>query len=102
MGSGNGEAYPEWKSRSGARIVLALYRAANDAFSADDLVSLLPTCPAIASILVEIEATVSDTRNFAAAIQRENEESQGITVMPRRPERDRVRLPDGRGKVAAI
>ena len=102
MGSGNGEAYPEWKSRSGARIVLALYRAANDAFSADDLVSLLPTCPAIASILVEIEATVSDTRNLAVAIQREKEEAHGITVMPRRPERDRVRLPDGRGKVAAI
>src|SRR6202162_2979869 len=35
--------------------VLALYRAANDAFSADDLVALLPMCPAIASILGDME-----------------------------------------------
>ena len=55
--------------------VLALYRAGNDAFSADDLAALLPMCPAIASILAELEALESDTRNLAASIQRENEEA---------------------------
>ena len=62
----------------GGRIsgVLALYRSANDAFSAEDLVALLPLCPAIASILVELDALASDTRNLAASIQRENEEAR--------------------------
>jgi putative nucleotidyltransferase with HDIG domain len=57
--------------------VVALYRSANDAFTADDLVSLLPMCPAIASILAEIEAMASDTCNLAVSIQRENEEALG-------------------------
>jgi putative nucleotidyltransferase with HDIG domain len=52
--------------------VLALYRAGNDAFSSDDLAALAPVCPAIASILVEMEALNSDTRNLALAIQDEN------------------------------
>jgi putative nucleotidyltransferase with HDIG domain len=58
---------------SGSTVgVLALYRAGNDAFSSDDLAALLPMCPAIASILVEMEALDSDTRNLALAIQDEN------------------------------
>jgi putative nucleotidyltransferase with HDIG domain len=63
----------------GGRVigVLALYRSANDAFSADDLVILLPMCPAIASILAEMEEPGSDTRNLAASIQRDNEEIRG-------------------------
>jgi putative nucleotidyltransferase with HDIG domain len=60
--------------------VLALYRAANDAFSADDLVTLLPMCPAIASVLVEMEAPASDTRNLAVSIQRENEAAGAVRV----------------------
>jgi putative nucleotidyltransferase with HDIG domain len=56
--------------------VVALYRSANDAFSADDLVALLPMCAAIASILVELEALASDTHNLAASIQRENDEAR--------------------------
>ena len=51
--------------------VLALYRVGSDAFSSDDLAALLPICPAIASILVEMEALNSDTRNLAMAIQDE-------------------------------
>jgi GAF domain-containing protein len=52
--------------------VLALYRAGNDAFSSEDLAALAPMCPAIASILVEMESLNSDTRNLALAIQEEN------------------------------
>ena len=54
--------------------VLALYRAGNDAFSSEDLAALLPMCPAIASILVEMEALDSDTRNLALAIEDQNVE----------------------------
>jgi putative nucleotidyltransferase with HDIG domain len=57
--------------------VLALYRAANDAFSADDLVALLPMCPAIASILAEMEFAASDMRNLAVSIEQENEHAGG-------------------------
>jgi putative nucleotidyltransferase with HDIG domain len=60
--------------------VLALYRAANDAFSADDLVALLPMCAAIASILIETQPIVSDTRNLAASIERESEEAGSLRV----------------------
>ena len=60
----------------GCSGVLALYRAANDAFSADDLVALLPMCPAIASILAEMDALAADTRNLAESIERENEEAR--------------------------
>jgi putative nucleotidyltransferase with HDIG domain len=68
--------------QEGGRVagVLALYRAANDAFSAEDLVTLLPACPAIASVLVEMEAPASDTRNLAISIQRENGEAAGLRV----------------------
>ena len=60
--------------------VVALYRAANDAFSADDLVTLLPICPAIASILAEMELMVSDTRNLAVSIERANEAAGELRV----------------------
>jgi putative nucleotidyltransferase with HDIG domain len=60
--------------------VLALYRAANDAFSADDLVALLPMCPAIASILAEMEFVAPDVHNLAESIERGNEEAGGLRV----------------------
>ena len=60
--------------------VLALYRAANDAFSADDLVALLPMCPAIASILAEMEFVAADVHNLAESIERGNEEAGGLRV----------------------
>jgi hypothetical protein len=60
--------------------VLALYRAGSDAFSADDLAVLLPMCPAIASLLLELEALASDTRNLAASIQRENEQAAVVRI----------------------
>jgi putative methionine-R-sulfoxide reductase with GAF domain len=66
-------ALPLEESRSMVGVV-ALYRAGNDAFSAEDLAALVPMCPAIASILVEMEALNSDTRNLALAIQDENAE----------------------------
>jgi putative nucleotidyltransferase with HDIG domain len=60
--------------------VLALYRAGSDAFSADDLAALLPMCPAIASLLLELDAQASDTRNLAASIQRENEQAAALHI----------------------
>jgi signal transduction protein with GAF and PtsI domain len=49
--------------------VVALYRAANGAFAADDLEHLVPMCPVIASILVESEVTTNDTSNLAESIR---------------------------------
>ena len=56
----------------GGRIagVLALYRARVDAFSTDDLETLRPLCPAVASILVESENT--DTQNLAVSLLKES------------------------------
>ena len=54
----------------GGRIagVLALYRAARDAFTAEELLSLEPLCPAIAPVVAERQLDNSGTRNLAEAI----------------------------------
>jgi len=41
---------------------------------------LLPMCPAIASLLLELDAQASDTRNLAASIQRENEQAAALRI----------------------
>ncbi len=48
--------------------VLALYRAAKDAFTAEDLLSLAPLCPAIAPVVAERQVDSSATRNLAIAV----------------------------------
>jgi signal transduction protein with GAF and PtsI domain len=51
--------------------VLALYRNAKDSFAAHEMVSLLPVCPSIAGLLVEIPsepACISDYSAFAEAV----------------------------------
>jgi putative nucleotidyltransferase with HDIG domain len=48
--------------------VLALYRNAEDAFTADELVSLLPVCPTIAPVLTAGRATITDVSMLAQAV----------------------------------
>jgi putative nucleotidyltransferase with HDIG domain len=48
--------------------VLALYRAAKDAFTAEELMSLAPLCPAIAPVVAERQVNNSGTRNLAMAV----------------------------------
>jgi signal transduction protein with GAF and PtsI domain len=48
--------------------VLALYRAAKDAFTAEELLSLAPLCPAIAPIVAERQVDSAGTRNLAIAV----------------------------------
>ena len=45
--------------------VLALYRKERDAFAADELVSLLPHCPAVAALLVAIDESRSEQKDPA-------------------------------------
>ena len=48
--------------------VLALYRAAKDAFTAEELLTLTPLCPAIAPVVAERQVDSSGTRNLAIAV----------------------------------
>jgi hypothetical protein len=48
--------------------VLALYRAAKDAFTAEELLTLTPLCPAIAPVVAERQVDSSATRNLAIAV----------------------------------
>ena len=48
--------------------VLALYRAAKDAFTAEELSTLTPLCPAIAPVVAERQVDGSGTRNLAVAV----------------------------------
>ena len=48
--------------------VLALYRAAKDAFTAEELLSVAPLCPAIAPAVAERQVDSSGTRNLAMAV----------------------------------
>jgi putative methionine-R-sulfoxide reductase with GAF domain len=48
--------------------VLALYRAAKDAFTAEELVSIAGLCPAIAPVVAERQVDNSGTRNLAVAV----------------------------------
>jgi GAF domain-containing protein len=48
--------------------VLALYRAAKDAFTAEELLVLAPLCPAIAPVVAERQVDNSGTRNLAIAV----------------------------------
>jgi hypothetical protein len=48
--------------------VLALYRAAKDAFTAEELSTLTPLCQAIAPVVAERQVDSSATRNLAIAV----------------------------------
>ena len=48
--------------------VLALYRAAKDAFTAEELLCLAPLCAAIAPVVAERQVDSSGTRNLAIAV----------------------------------
>jgi GAF domain-containing protein len=48
--------------------VLALYRAAKDAFTAEELSTLTPLCAAIAPVVAERQVDSSGTRNLAIAV----------------------------------
>jgi len=48
--------------------VVALYRAAKDAFTAEELLSLTPLCPAIAPVVAERYVNSFGTRNLAVAV----------------------------------
>jgi GAF domain-containing protein len=53
--------------------VLALYRAAKDAFTAEELLELSPLAPAIAAVLAEREIDVSETHRLGEALAYEAE-----------------------------
>src|SRR5579864_5906875 len=48
--------------------VVALYRAAKDAFTAEELLLLQPLCPAVAPVVAERQVDSSSTRNLAVAV----------------------------------
>jgi len=48
--------------------VMALYRKQADAFTAHELVSLLPVCPAVAALLVEKRAASSEVAKLSEAL----------------------------------
>jgi hypothetical protein len=48
--------------------VLALYRSAKDAFTAEELLSLAPLCPAIAPVVADRTVDNSGMRSLAAAV----------------------------------
>ena len=60
--------------------VLALYRAAKDAFTAEELVALAPLCPAIAPVVAERQADGSGMRNLAAAVGRPEASREPVGV----------------------
>jgi putative nucleotidyltransferase with HDIG domain len=51
--------------------VLALYRRDKDAFAADEMVSLLQLCPALASLLLETGEQATNLREMASALRRD-------------------------------
>ena len=51
--------------------VIAVYRRERDAFAADELVSLLELCPALASLLLDIDKPGNDLLNIANAVRRD-------------------------------
>jgi putative nucleotidyltransferase with HDIG domain len=51
--------------------VVALYRREKDAFAADELVSLLELCPALASLILDASEPVNNLLRMASAIQRD-------------------------------
>ena len=51
--------------------VVALYRREKDAFAADELVSLLELCPALASLIVDASEPVNNILQMANALQRD-------------------------------
>jgi signal transduction protein with GAF and PtsI domain len=53
--------------------VVALYRREQDAFAADELVSLLELCPALASLMLDTVEPANNLLQMAAAIQRDGE-----------------------------
>ena len=52
--------------------VVALYRRERDAFAADELVSLLELCPALASLILETDDTPNNLLEMATAIRRDD------------------------------
>ncbi len=52
--------------------VVALYRKERDAFAADELVTLLETCPALASLMLETTEPVNNVLQMAAAVQQDS------------------------------
>ena len=52
--------------------VIALYRRERDAFAADELVSLLDLCPALASLIIEIDPPANDLLEIAKAVRRDD------------------------------
>jgi putative nucleotidyltransferase with HDIG domain len=52
--------------------VVALYRKERDAFAADELVTLLETCPALASLMLETTEAVNNVLQMAAAVQQDS------------------------------
>jgi len=52
--------------------VLALYRRERDAFAAEELVSLLELCPALASLMIETAAPANDLLEMATAVEHED------------------------------
>jgi putative nucleotidyltransferase with HDIG domain len=58
---------------SSGRIVgvVALYRREKDAFAADELVSLLEVCPALASLIVDAGEPANNILQMASALQRD-------------------------------
>lgn len=51
--------------------VLALYRREEDAFAADELVTLLPVCPALASLILRAGDPATDLLQLSTATQRD-------------------------------
>ena len=51
--------------------VIALYRRERDAFAADEMVSLLELCPALASLILDIDQPTDDLLEIANAIRRD-------------------------------
>jgi hypothetical protein len=52
--------------------VVALYRRERDAFAADELVSLLELCPAIASLMLDTAEPANNLLEMAQALRQED------------------------------
>ena len=62
--------------------VLALYRAAKDAFTAEELLLLQPLCPAIGPVIAERQVDNSGTRNLALAVGTSEVSEAPVAVAP--------------------
>jgi signal transduction protein with GAF and PtsI domain len=51
--------------------VVALYRREKDAFAADELVTLLEMCPALASLILDIDQPSNNLLEMANAVRRD-------------------------------